>query len=1039
MNLPKITVKRPVATAMAFLAVLLFGIASMQMLSTDVLPDLELPSVTVITVYPGASAEEVEKQVTNELEDVLAGTENLKQITSKSKENVSFISLQFNWGADIDQASNDIRDLLELKKRDLPADAINPRIYRINSSMIPVVVYGISADEHSPSLNTIIEDEIAPEIRKVNGVGTVLILGQKEREIKIHVNPEKLSAYNLNVNQISTILKSENITIPGGSVKVGRRDFAVRVPGEIKDIIELENIALVNFNDKIIRLKDVAELEDGYKEKDEVARAGQQKAVAFFVQKQSGTNTMDVYEGTVNRMREIQKSLPEDLEVKELINSSELVTKAIGNLSSTIWFAALFVIIVVFVFLREWKSSLIIIMTIPFSLIIAFICMYFFGYTINIFSLISLVIAIGMVVDNAIVVLENITRHIEEGERPDQASIFGTGEMGTAIMASTATTISVFIPMLFIGGIVGILFRQLAILTSITLIASLVTALTLTPMLTSKLLKAGKDKPMKRTRLYSWTESVFRKIDTAYSKVLSRAINNRLIVILIAVALFAFSLYSARDLGTDYIPEFDAGDVSTVLETEVGTNVEETKRVAMQVEKIYREEAPEMVSLMTIAGQTNDGTLSSVGFAEGKNIATIIAHLTVPSDRERSAKEIAERIRERVEKIPEVESFHVNGGSIMSSAILGNKKPIEIEISGNDLKEINHAAFMIENELSRHDIVRNLENTVDKGKLEMQIHVDKDLASALGLNTAMVAMQVRKAIYGSEAGALNDKGQEYDINVRYAPDQRQSIDKLENLTLTTLKGEAVPLKTVATIEQGLGAMQIEHQSQQRIVKVGMEPGKGISLGEATKRVKEIMQEMQFSSNVDVEIAGQVSDQQDSFGSLNLVFIVGILLVYMVMAAQFESFKEPFIIIFAIPFSIIGVIWAFKVTGLTLSVVTFVGAIMLLGIVVNNGIVLVDYTNLLRKRGNSLKDAVLKAGESRLRPVLMTTFTTLLGMVPMALSTGMGSEMWQPLGITIIGGLLVSAIITLFFVPVLYTSMNYKALRTKETVETQKML
>lgn len=1032
MKLPKMTVKRPVATTMAFTAVLIFGLISMRFLPSDVLPDLELPAVTVITVYPGASAEEVEQQVTDVLEEELSGTEDLKEITSNSKENVSFITMRFDWGANITEASNNIRDMLEMAKKDLPSDARSPRIYKINSSMIPVAIYGITADEHKNSLNRIIDKRIAPEIRKAKGVGTVMLLSQKTPEVKVHVNPEKLAAYKLNVNEISNILRAENISVPGGSIEAGKRDFSIRVPGEISDLDQLRELALVHINGKIIRLKDVATVKSGFKDKDEVARANGRRSVTCFVQKQSGTNTLEVYNATRKKIKQLDKELPEDIEMVEVFNTAEIVTQSINNLSSTILYAGLFVMIVVFLFLREWRSSLIVILTIPFSLIVAFIFMFIAGYTINIFSLMSLIIAIGMVVDNAIVVLENITRHVEEGSRPGQASIFGTGEMGMAITASTFTTISVFIPMIFIGGIVGILFKQLAILTSITLIASLITAISLTPMLTSRLLRNRKEKSVRRTRLYQWSERIFERITLVYFRSLKWSVRHRAWIIAIAVLLFGFTLYVARDLGSDYIPEFDAGDISVVIETEVGTSVEETRRVALKVENLFHEEVPEMTSQFTVAGQTEDGTLSSVGFEEGKNIATIIAHLTLPGNRELSSREIAAALREKVEQIPEVENFRVTGGSLLQSAILGNKKPIEIEVSGNNLEMLNQVAMQFRDSLLEKDFVNNLETTVDKGKLELKVKVDKDRASALGLNTSMIGMQIRKAIYGSEAGSISRKsGEEDQIMVRYAPEDRQNIAELGNLTLTTLTGEHVPLKAVADIDEGYGPLQIHHKSQQRIVKVSMDLAKDVSLGEATDKVKRIIAETKVPEAADVSLAGQVSEQEESFGSLYLVFVVGILLVYMVMAAQFESFIDPFVIIFAIPFSIIGIIWAFKLTGLTLSVVTFIGAIMLLGIVVNNGIVLVDYTNLIRKRGNSLEEAVLGAGKSRLRPVLMTTFTTVLGMLPMALSTGMGSEMWRPLGITIIGGLLVSALITLILVPVIYTAMNYKALKKNE--------
>ncbi|MFO7843939.1 MAG: efflux RND transporter permease subunit [Bacteroidales bacterium] len=1023
MKLPKISVQRPVTTLMAFMAVLLFGMVSLQRLPLDIMPEMEIPTLTVMTVYPGASADEVEQQVTRPLEEILAGSENLRELTSTSKENVSIIALQFDWGSDITEAANNARDLIELKKMDLPNEANNPVIYKVNSSLFPILVYGVTAEENYYGINQIIEDKIASPLKKVNGVGSVIYVGQPQREIKIHIDPYKTSAYGMSINQIATILKAENLNIPGGNIEVGISDFAVKVPGKFESLEQIENIALINFNNRIIRLKDVATLKDGYKDKDEIARSKNGLGVALMIQKQSGVNTLEVANGIRAKIDEIKASLPPDMEVFEIINTDELIVQSIKNLTQTLWWALLFVVIIVFVFLREWRSSFIVFLTIPFSLIVAFIVMFVIDYTINIFSLMAIVIAIGMVVDNAIVVLENITRHIEEGSRPKQASIFGSSEMGMAITASTATTLMVFIPMIFVGGVVGLLFKQLAIITSVTMVASLITSLSLTPMVSSQLLKGLRkdDKPKKRTRLYVWSESMFVKLEKVYKNSLHWVIYHKVFTLITALVIFVVVLISGRNLGTDYIPQFDAGDLIVVIETEVGTSAEETDRIAQKVMEVIRENVPEMIptSLSSITGQTEKGTLSSVGFTEGKNVSTILAHLVLPDERERSAKEIGEALRKKIAEIPEIDKFHVTAGSIISEAITGNVKPIEVEITGEDFDEMNQLAQTVYNKMLEVKGFVDLQTTIDNGKLELQIDIDKDKASAMGLNTAMIASQVRQSIHGASAGEFTENGEEYEINIRYAPGFIGKIESLSDIMLTNLRGEQIPLSSVAQIKTGLGPLAINHKSQQRIVKI-MAGLSGISLGEGADEVENIIGDMDLPAGVDIELGGQLSEQGESFQDLYLIFVLGILLVYMVMAAQFESFKDPFIIMFALPFTIVGIILAFFVTGLTLSVTTFIGVIMLMGIVVNNGIVLVDYTNLLRKRGYDLTGAVLEAGRSRMRPVLMTSFTTILGMLPMALSRGMGREMYSPLGVTIIGGLLVSTVVTLILVPTIYS-------------------
>jgi len=703
MKLPKISVQRPVTTLMAFLAILLFGMVSLQRLPLDIMPEMEIPTLTVMTVYPGASADEVEQQVTRPLEEILAGSENLRELTSTSKENVSIIALQFDWGSDITEAANNARDLIELKKMDLPNEANNPVIYKVNSSLFPILVYGVTARENYYGINQIIEDKIASPLKKVNGVGSVIYVGQPQREIKIHIDPYKISAYGMSIRQIATILKAENLNIPGGNIEVGVSDFAVKVPGKFESLEQIENIALLNFNNRIIRLKDVATLKDGYKDKDEIARSKNGLGVALMIQKQSGVNTLEVANGIRAKIKEIKESLPPDMEVFEIINTDELIVQSLKNLTQTLWWALLFVVVIVFVFLREWRSSFIVFLTIPFSLIVAFIVMFIIDYTINIFSLMAIVIAIGMVVDNAIVVLENITRHIEEGSRPKQASIFGASEMGMAITASTATTLMVFIPMIFVGGVVGLLFKQLAIITSVTMVASLITSLSLTPMVSSQLLKGLRknDKPKKRTRLYVWSESMFVKLEKVYKDSLHWVIYHKVFTLITALVIFVVVLILGRNLGTDYIPQFDAGDLIVVIETEVGTSAEETDRVAQKVMEVIRENVPEMIptSLSSITGQTEKGTLSSVGFTEGKNVSTILAHLVLPEERERSAKEIGEALRKKIAEIPEIDKFHVTAGSIISEAITGNVKPIEVEITGEDFDEMNQLAQTVYNKM----------------------------------------------------------------------------------------------------------------------------------------------------------------------------------------------------------------------------------------------------------------------------------------------------------------------------------------------------
>ncbi|ULB34075.1 MULTISPECIES: efflux RND transporter permease subunit [Proteiniphilum] len=1036
MKLPEIGVKRPVATAMIFIAILLLGVVSLKMLPLDLMPEMEFPSITVITVYPGASANEVEEQVSKPLETVLSAAEYLTEIKSTSKENVSFIQLSYEWGGDVTSAANNARDLIELAKSRLPVAAQQPIIYKINSSMMPVLVYAINADAHYSGIEHIVEEDIATVLRKVDGVGTVLYLGQPEREIKVSINPQQMKAYGLSTSQISSMLKANNINVPAGNINLGVYDFSVRVPGKFETVDEIGNTVLKAFNGKVVRLKDVAVVEDSFKEKESFARNHVGEGVALMVQKQSGANTVDVVHAVRDKMRELQKQLPDDFQVHEVLSSEEIVTGSVNNLTSSIWYALIFVTLVVLMFLREWKSSFIVFITMPVSLISAFIAMYIMDYTINIFSLMSLVIAIGMVVDNAIVVLENITQHIEKGADPKQAAIFGTSEMGMAIAASTATTLVVFLPLLFMEGIVGIMFKQLAILTVVCMTMSLFTALTLTPMLSSQLLKRAPrgNEAKRRSKLYIASEKIFSNIEEWYKKVLGWAVFHKGLTLGIALFVFVVTMWLGKRIGTDYIPDFDAGTVSVVFKTEVGTAAEQTDSVGQQILKILLDEIPEMAdgAIAAISGQTRDGVLTTVGFKEGKNVGTVLCHLVPVDKRSRSAGEIADAIRDRVEAIPQIDEVSVQGGSALATAVTGNKKPIEIIVSGNDLEQIKAVALDFEEKMKAENSFTDVTTTVDPGKLEVQVRVDKEKASQMALNVAMVGLQVRQNLFGTESGDFTEEGNDYEVVIQYAPEFRNEVSKLNEMQITNLLGQQIPLSSVADIVEESGPIEIQRLSQERYVKAVANLNE-ISLGEATQLAEKLIAETTVPEGVTVEIGGQVDDQSSSFQSLYLIFFLGIALVYMVMAAQFESFKDPFIILFAIPFTLVGVILAFFITNITLSVVTFIGLIMLVGIVVNNGIVLVDYTNMLRKRDYSLRDAVMEAGRSRLRPVLMTSLTTILGMLPMALSTGMGKEMYAPLGITIIGGLFISVLTTLIMVPTMYATIYHRTLISDRTL------
>lgn len=1018
MKITDASVKNPVAIYMVYAAIILFGLLAIFRLPRDLFPDIELPTLTVITVYPGANAEQVEKEVTNPLEIVLASTENIKKIQSFSKDNVSTISLQFNWGTDISEASANARDLIELVKYQLPREAQQPMIMKINSSVMPVVILGLQTSDESVNISELIDKVISPRLQHIDGVGSVMPIAQPEYEIAIEVDPLKAEKYGLSMDYISTLLKSLNLNIPAGSLKSGIWDINITLKGQVNSLENLENLPLNTYTGQVIRLKDIATVKKQIKAKDEIARTHQSRATALLIQKQSQANALQVYDAVMKEINNIP--LPQGTNLYEVFNTTEIINGSINNIVQTLLWGGLWVILVVWLFLRAWRSSLIISLSIPFSMLIALVTMMISGFTINVFTLMSMVVAIGMVVDNSVVVVENINKYLDRGIKKKEASMFATGEMGLAISASTLTTIAVFFPLIFAGGIVGIFFQQFSIIGAATMLGSLLIALTLTPSLTSQML-VEPTKQKKKLKIYEISEKWYVSLENYYSKLIKWCLHHKTVIVVIMITIIGLSVVIGKwFIGTEYIPNIDGGDLITVIQLPEGYSAVETEKVAAKIEKFIESNVPEIVFGFTVAGQTDQGILSSVGFKENKNLATIVYHMVPPDQRKRSSQQIAKLIEKELKKMPEIEQFNVTGGSILSDALLGNAKPIEIVITGNDLDVLSKYAKIIEDSLKKNPNLTNIQNSLANTKPEFRITFDKDRMADLKINPGMAAMQVRQSLYGTEAGKYNEQGNEIPINVRYKRDELTSINDVLNIRISSLTGNSYALREVADVNIDNGYAEIMHDNQQRVAIVGADITNDIDLGTMSKEVQKMINNINHSNNVMIQLKGQVEEQQESFSSLILILIISVILVYMIMAAQFGNLLQPFIIFLSSPFAIVGSIFAFYITGTTLSLISFVAIILLMGVVINNGIVLIDYTNLLIKRGYALYDALVLAGRSRLRPVLMTTITTIMGMLPMAVNNGLLHEIWAPFGITSIGGLAFATLITLIWIPVLYS-------------------
>ncbi len=1032
MKLPQFGVKYPVTTIMVFVSMILLGFVALTQLGLDFFPEIEIPAISVVTTYQGAGPEEVEYKITEIMEEYLATVPDLDDIYSTSSEGSSTITLKFNWGTNLDEASNDVRDKVDLAKIFLPDEADDPIIYKFDFSMMPVLVMAATADESYPILYDLISDRICDPLKTVPGVATAVPRGGLERQILVELDRARLEAYNIPISQVLSIINSENISQPGGNIKTGQKDYLIRVPEEL-EVPEIEKIVIGTSKDaKPIYLKDIAAVKDSFKENTREVELNRRKGLAIIVQKQSGANTVQVVERALKKFQELKKNLPADVQIVIARDFSDFIKIALGNLRDALIWGIFFVILVLLFFLRDIRASFIVACAIPTSLIITFFLMYIFGYTLNMISLMSLAIAMGMVVDAAIVVFDNIFRHREIGERPKEASIFGASEVGKAVMASTLTTIAIFIPIVFVGGITGIMFKEMALVITLALMASLLTALTLIPMICSKWYHPADQtknwKPM--AKFHDRSEKWFMKLDNKYRNALAWALSNRRKVVFGGFALLLLSFFLVPLIGTEFMAESDSGVFSVNVELPVGTRMEETGKVCQKIEELIDKYVPEKEMMYASWGASTEarggGPMSG---DEASNLGTVFCKVVQQKNRKRSVEEIVNTLRPYTQDFPGAVVRYSTEDPLQGMLFGGGGSPVTLNLYGYDLETSDRLAKEIALELERVEGLEDIEISRKSNRPELQVLVDRDKTSALGLNAYNVGNTVEIFFSGKTATKYREKGKEYDIFVRLQEEDRNTISDLENIFITNSLNKQVRLSNVAEVKESLGPLKIERKNQQRMVSITANLS-GRSLGKAVQEAREQLKKIKIPGDFFLEFGGETEEQEEAFNLLGIAFLLGIFLVYMVMASQFESFRDPFIILFSIPFAMIGVIWALLITRQIFSVDTFIGLIMLVGIVVNNGIVLISYINILRDRGLPVREAVAEGGRSRLRPVLMTTTTTMLAMLPLALSCGEGSETWRPFGITIIGGLLVSTLITLIFIPTLYSIFEERLKKKK---------
>ena len=1017
MSLYEGAVKKPIMTSLCFLAVVIFGLFSLSKLPIDLYPDIDTNTIMVMTAYPGASASDIENNVTRPLENTLNAVSNLKHITSRSSENMSLITLEFEFGEDIDVLTNDVRDKLDMVSSQLPDDVEQPIIFKFSTDMIPIVLLSVQANESQSALYKILDDRVVNPLARIQGVGTVSISGAPQREIQVYCDPNKLEAYNLTVETISSIIGAENKNIPGGNFDIGNETYSLRVEGEFDDSRQLEDIVVGSFNGANVYLRDVARVVDTVEERAQETYNNGVKGAMIVVQKQSGANSVDISRKVAEVLPKLQKSLPSDVKLGVIVDTSDNILNTIDSLTETVLYALLFVVIVVFLFLGRWRATLIICITIPLSLIASFIYLAVTGNTINIISLSSLSIAIGMVVDDAIVVLENVTTHIERGSDPKQAAVHGTNEVAISVIASTLTMIAVFFPLTMVSGMSGVMFKQLGWMMCAIMFISTVAALSLTPMLCSQLLRLQKKQSKAFRIFFKPIEKVLDGLDTGYAHMLNWAVRHRPIVVIGCIVFFVISLFCAKSIGTEFFPAQDNARIAVQLELPIGTRKELAQEISNKLTNQWMTKYKGVMKVCNYTvGQADSDNIWASMQDNGSHIISFNISLVDPGDRDISLEQVCDEMREDLSKYPEFNKAQVILGG--SNEGMSGQASADFEIYGYSMEETDSIAAKLKKQLLTVPGVSEVNISRSDYQPEYQVDFDREKLALHGLNLSTAATYLRNRVNGATASKYREDGDEYDIKVRYAPEHRTSIESLENILVYNNNGDAIRIKDLGTVVERFAPPTIERKDRERIVTVSAVIS-GAPLGNVVNAGNAIIDKMDVPSDVTIQVAGSYEDQQDSFRDLGTLAILIVVLVFIVMAAQFESLTYPFIIMFSLPFAFSGVLMALFFTNSTLSVMSLLGAIMLIGIVVKNGIVLIDYITLCRERGQAVVNSVVTAGKSRLRPVLMTTATTVLGMIPMAIGGGQGSEMWSPMAIAVIGGLTISTILTLVLIPTLY--------------------
>ncbi|MBQ1200685.1 MAG: efflux RND transporter permease subunit [Alistipes sp.] len=1031
MNIYKTAVNNPITTILVFIAVALFGIFSLVKLPIDFMPRIDTPYIMVITAYPGASAEDIEENISKPLENSLNGVDNLKHISSKSKENISTVFLQFEYGTDNDVATNDVRDKLDMAKNSLPDEANTPILFKFSTDEMPIMLLSVKAEESWSGLYKIIDEMVATPLARVSGVGTVSVQGIPERQLQVYCDPYKLEAYGITIEGISQIIAAENRAIPGGQIDVGSNTYSMRVDQEFTSVEELKELVIGTRGGVNIYLRDVATITDTEQERAQEVYNNGERTGLIVIQKQTGANAVQISKDVKAELEKIIPTLPSDIRISQVVDTADNILDTANSLVDTILTTFIVVMFVVMLMLGRWRAMFIIILTIPISMLSALIYLLFTDQTLNVVTMSSLSISIGMVVDNAIVVLENITTHVDRGSRVKQAAIFATKEVGLSIIASTLTTLAVFLPLTMIDGMAGVMFTPMGWMVTITLTVSMAAALTFTPVLCSLIMKQNP----KKSSLQKYVDGAMGWLDNIYEKALHWCVTHRKTFLFGALALFVGTfVFIAPAVKTEFFPMQDNGRISVKVKLPVGTRQEITRDVALRISKQFRENYPEITVLNATLGVADtDNAFASIQ-DNGTHYISFNITLTDKTERERGLAEIGDLMRKDLDGYSEIRTYEVvetgQGGGA------GGRSKVDIELYGYDFETTDRVALDIKEMMLQVEGCTEVTISRDEYTPEYQVLFDREKLSMHGLNVATAGTFLRNRVNGATASYFREEGEEYDILVRYDRPFRESLEEIENITLYSNTGAAVKVRDVATVVESQTPPAIDRKDRSRYVKISGSVGHGYAMSEIVEGTVAGLNQMDLPAGIAWKLGGSYEDQMDTFVDMGMLLVLMVILVYVIMASQFESLSYPFIIMFSLPFAVVGVMLGLWATNTALGVMGLLGVLMLVGIVVNNGIVLVDYIRLLIGRKMPIIDAVVAGGKSRLRPILMTTLTTVLGMVPMAAGNGVGSEMWNSLGMVVATGLTFSTLVTLFLIPVLFTwlAMRNERKRAKKLAQ-----